>query len=79
MVAGHRPDARWRCRHQLKLFNIRRLVAHAQRHDHLMVAINGQLSIEALDLVVIALHQMTVSIPEIPLVLLGWRAVGILR
>lgn len=44
-----------------------------------MVAINGQLSIEALDLVVIALHQMTVSIPEIPLVLLGWRAVGILR
>jgi hypothetical protein len=44
-----------------------------------MVGINGQLAVVALDVVAIGLHQVAAWIREIPLALLGWRAVGLPR
>ena len=35
------------------MFDIRCLVAHAQRHDQLMVTVNGQLAVVTLDVVAI--------------------------
>lgn len=70
-----------------QMFDIGRLVAHTQRHDHLMVADDSQLAVVALDVMTIGRQplrgslwlQMTISIREIPLGLLGWRAVGLPR
>jgi len=48
------------------MLNVRRPVAHAQRHDHLMVAVDGQLAVVALDVVAVGLHQVAVGVGEIP-------------
>ena len=69
------------------MLHIRRLVAHAHRHDHLMVAINDQLAVVALDVVAIGFHEVAVGVgvgeafreAVIPLGLLGWRSIGLSR
>lgn len=45
---------------QLQVFDIRRLVAHAQRHDQLMVAVDSQLAVVALDVVAIGFHHVAI-------------------
>ena len=39
--------------HGLQVLDIRRLVAHASRHDHLVIAVDRQLAVVALDVVTI--------------------------
>jgi len=57
------------------MLNVRRLMAHAQRHDHLIVAVGSQLVVVALDVVGIGLHQVAVGVGEIPLGLVRRRAI----
>ena len=46
---------------------IRRLVADAHRHDHLVIAIDGRLAVVALQQVAVAFHDMAVWIRVVPL------------
>ncbi len=39
--------------HRRQMLNVRRLVAHAHRHDHLMVAVHRHLAVVALDVMAI--------------------------
>lgn len=55
-IRGHHSGERTSCsrdalHHRLQVFDIRCLVAHAERHDHLMDAVDGQLAVVALDVV----------------------------
>ena len=65
--------------HGIQVLHIRRLVAHAHRHDHLMVAVDSQLAVLALDVMAIGFHEVAVGVGEIPLGLLGWRSIGLSR
>jgi hypothetical protein len=62
--------------HWLQVLDIRRLVAHAHRHDHLVVAVDSQLAVVGLQIGPAGLHQVALRIGEVPLRLGGWCAVG---
>lgn len=57
--------------HGLQVLHVGRLVADAHRHDHLMVAVDGQLAVVALKIGATGLHQMAFGVGEIPLGLVG--------
>ena len=83
-IRGHHSGQRTSCgsdalHYGLQVFDIGRLVTHPERHDHLMVAVNGQLAVVALDVVAIGLHQVAVGGGEIPLSLVRRRAIGLSR
>jgi hypothetical protein len=72
------------CRHWYQVFNIRRLAAHPQRHDQLVVMVR-QLAVVALQVTSAGLHQMAVGVgvdavfreAVIALGLVGWCGIGL--
>ena len=63
--------------HGLQVLDIRRLVAHPHRHDHLLVAVHRNLVVVAVQIGPTGLHEMAVRIREVALGLPGWRAIGL--
>ena len=53
--------------HGYQLLWIRRLVADAHRHDHLVIAIDGCLAVVALQQVAVAFHEVAAWIRVVPL------------
>ena len=63
--------------HGLQVLDIRRLVAHPDRHDHLLVAVHRQLADIALQVRPNGLHVVAVGVDEVALGLLGWGGIGL--
>jgi hypothetical protein len=53
--------------HGFKVLHGWRLIAHAHRHDHLVIGIDRQLAVVALQIGGTGLHQMAVGISEVSL------------
>jgi hypothetical protein len=60
--------------HRQQVHDITGLDAHADSHDHLVVAIDGRQAVLALNLDTIALHDVAVEIGETHMGLMRWEA-----